>query len=50
MEQGTIENFKVFFYFFLFQIFLIHQNVCATNYIISFEVYYGVIGQKILKL
>ena len=31
-------------------VFLIHQNVPATNYVNSFEVYDVFIGQKILKL
>ena len=31
-------------------IFLICTSKCAANYVISFEVYDGFIGQKILKL
>ena len=31
-------------------IFLICTSKCAANYAISFEVYDGLIGQKILKL
>jgi hypothetical protein len=33
----------------LSHVFLIYQK-CATNYVITFEVYDGFIGQKILKL
>ena len=40
MEQDTIE----------IHIFLIHTSKCATNCVVSFEVYDGFIGQKILKL
>ena len=40
MEQDTIENVSYIF----------DKSKCATNCIISFEVYYGFIGQKILKL
>ena len=35
--------FKIIIYFF-------NTSKCATNYVISFEVYDGFIGQKILKL
>ena len=40
-----IKNWKHFFISYIFDI-----SKCATNYIISFEVYDGFIGQKILKL
>ena len=54
MEQDTIENVSkpvknLDCFFFKFHIFLIHQNL-PQNCIISFEVYDGFIGQKILKL
>ena len=53
MEQDTIENvsepiknLKLF----LKKSYFLDTSKCATNYIISFELYDGFIGQKILKL
>ena len=43
MEQDTFENVYL-------PIKKFHTSKCATNYIISFEVYDGFIGQKTLKL
>ena len=45
--QDTFENVKVFF----FQVsYIFDTSKCATNYRDIFEVYNGLIGQKILKL
>ena len=49
MDQDTIENLKVFGFFFQIS-YIFDTSKCATNCIISFEVYDGFIGQKILKL
>ena len=49
MDQDTIENLKVFGFFFQIS-YIFDTSKCATNCIISFEVYNGLIGQKILKL
>ena len=44
MDQDTIENLKVF----VFQIsYIFDTSKCATNCIISFEVYDGFNGQKV---
>ena len=41
--------YNLFFLFFLIS-YIFDTSKCATNYIISFEVYHCFIGQKILKL
>ena len=46
MKQDTIENVSHFQNYHIF----FNTSKCVANYVISFEVYDGFIGQKILKL
>ena len=47
MKQDTIENVSSLSFL---NSHIFDTSKCATNHIISFEVYDGFIGQKILKL
>ena len=46
-DSKPIKNLKIFFFLISY---IFDTSKCATNCIISFEVYDGFIGQKISKL